>query len=106
MILLALLLQGPLTAFLAVAVWERGRYRRWPWEMERVARTALDAKATFDAEAPCPSCHRSTVIGAMLYDEFGKHQHTHYWCTAWLRGDTSPGLPSGHMCGWHGWSVP
>lgn len=48
-------------------------------------------------DTPCPRCGRvGFVMGYQLIDvETGKHQHTHYVCTAWPYPDPK--------CGWDGW---
>lgn len=36
---------------------------------------------TFDVDVPCPSCARPSLVGVLLVDQDGRHQHTLYVCT-------------------------
>ena len=43
----------------------------------------------------CPQCDRESVVGILLVNDEGHHQHTWYVCTSWQGG----------RCGWTGWDV-
>jgi hypothetical protein len=62
---------------------------------------------TFAVETPCPDCGQRSLIGYLLVNESGRHQHTRYACTFWRSGLSPDGLrPLHEPCGWQGWSVP
>lgn len=76
---------------------------------QQPARPAENRRGSFFTvdDLPCPSCDQYTVVGYLLIDEHGRHQHTRYRCTFWRSG-VKPDL-SGALhapCEWEGWSVP
>lgn len=58
-------------------------------------------------ERPCPQCGNFDVVGVLLVDGSGNHQHTRYLCTRWdaMADIPDPDHPA-TPCGWTGWSVP
>lgn len=74
------------------------------------ATAATTAITAWNATLPCPECG-GAVLGYVLVDETGAHQHTRYACTRWVRPPEPPGGRStagdwGGECGWRGWTVP